>query len=614
MYRYPRLAPLQRYFAIHSEDADTLRIGRLLQVFLAIVLLGLTVRVGLRLVEGWGTAGIVPRMVGTWLTVVLAVGVSYWAIQHGRIRGVAHYLFLSLFISEMVTLWPTAATAQQYAPFLLFYLVGVTGILPVPQSAPYLLFCLVAAVRLDALGLDASRYIIVSLSIALVVWVIARAHKNALRQAQQATAELATLNATLQEKVAAQTTYLSRSNVQLQKALYIGRVTSISLNLDEQIHNTARLIRDEFRLAHVAILLLDEGNRFLMLREATGDMGRQQKQAGLRFPLGDASTLVGWVAQHREARQTAVANRQFSSPLHIPSAQAELALPLLTRNFLVGVLSVQRDTADHFADEEQTILQLVADQLANNIENSLLFTDLEQRTNNLTKLQAVIPLMSEQVNTQNALHVLAQQALELTSAEGAGIMLWQTAENCLEGVIHVGEIQTALVGYRIAPSQGVAGRCFAENRTIAVDDYSQWEGRIQRLDRDLVRGIMAVPVRERGTPLGVLLLVRQTNPEPFTPDDIQLVELLASQAGTIITNQQLLEETQQLANRERTLNQIAADIRRHLDAEMVLESAVSNLGRLLGDQRVTVRLFPPSESPASASPSATPAQPPTAVP
>jgi GAF domain-containing protein len=596
MYRFPRLAQYGRYFAIHTTDEEAQRIGRLLQFFLAIVLLGLSIRLGIRIAGDWGSPDIFFRAVGPLIGLLILIAVSYNRIQKGQSRGVAHLIFLSLFIGEMVVLWPTAVSTQQHAPFILLYLVGAMGILAVRHSGPYAFFPLLAAVRMNALGLDATRFIIASLSIGLTVWVIARAHKNALRQAKQASQELATLNATLQEQVAQRTLYLNQGNERLQKGLDIGRATSVSLNLDEQVHNAVRLIREQFGFSHVAILLLDESNRHLVLREATGDVGRRQKQAGYRVAMGEPNTLVSVVAEQREARQVSTAESRFQSPLHLQKSRAELALPLLTRNFLVGVLSVQSDTADTFSAEDITILQVVADQLANNIENGLLFTELEQRTTNLTKLQAVIPLMSEQINTQNALHVLAQQASELAHAEGAGIMLWNAGEDVLEGVLQTGETLLGLVGEKQAANQGLAGRCFANNETINLNNYHAWEGRLLRESNAPVMATMAVPIRERGTPLGVLLVARQTNPDPFSADEVQLVELLASQAGTVITNQQLLEETQQLANRERQLNQMAAEIRRNLDTEMVLESAVQNLGRLLHDQRITVRLYPSSQT------------------
>lgn len=596
MYRYPKLAHLNRFFVIQSDDSEAQRIGRLLQLLLGIVVLGLFVRLGVRVQEQWSTADLLLRTVGQLVGIAILATISYLGVRYGRAYATAHFIFTALFVGEIIVLWPTAGTAHQHSYLLLLYLVAVMGILPVRHSAPYVLFCLLAAVRLETLGIDSARYIITSFSLVLIVWVIARAQKNALRQAQLATQELANLNATLQEQVEQQTAYLRHSNERLQTSLAVGRAASASLNLNEQLYNAAKLIRDEFGFYHVTIFLMDESNQYLVLREATGEVGQQQKREGFRLRLGDSQSVVGWVAQRREARLASPNQPPFTPHPLLPHTQAELALPLLTRNFLVGVLDVQSDQPHGITAEDMTVLQLMADQLANNIENGMLFAELEQRTSNLAKLQTIATLMNEQANTQNALNVLAQQAQSLIQADGSSVWLWNRVEGVLELVHEVGFTLLGQIGNRLQPNQGLTGRTFTSNQTNVLEDYATWEERLWRDEQNPLHAMMAVPIRERGTPLGVLLVARQLSTEPFNADEVQVIELLASQAGTIITNQQLIEETQQLARRERALNQVSAEIRRSLDAEMVLESAANNLGQLLRDQRITVRLYPTPET------------------
>lgn len=588
MNRFPMLARLEPFLAIHSPDPEIRRTGRMLQWMTGIIILGLVVRGVLDVVQG----AVSTAAIQLGLAFLLG-GMAYVGTRSGRVYLITHLFFLTLFIIEIIALWPTMDTALQYAPLILPYLVAVIGVLPFRHSFPYAIFGLAAALRLQALGLPASQYIITGLSLVLVVWVITRVQKNALRQAQEASRELAELNSHLQERVAEQTVSLRHSNDKLQVSLAVGRAASASLNLDEQLYNTARLIRAEFGFDHVTIFLADENNRELVLREATGEVGQRQKQEGLRVRIGDVS-IVGWVAEQREAR---VAHNTANDPFFrthplLPQTQSELALPLLTRNFLVGVLDVQSSHAEAFSPEDITILQLMADQLANNIENAMLFHEVEQRTAHLAKLQTITALMSQQASTQNALNVLSQQTIELAGADGSAVFLWRPQNQHLELEINLGIESLGAPGFSVKSSEGLTGRCFTENKTLVLEDYAAWPARILATENTPIHAILAVPIRERGTPIGVLLVVRQQGQEPFNADEVQVIELLASQAGTIITNQQLIEETQQSAYRERALNQASADIRRNLDAEMVLESAAQHVAHLLGNAQVTVRLYP----------------------
>jgi serine phosphatase RsbU (regulator of sigma subunit) len=74
-----------------------------------------------------------------------------------------------------------------------------------------------------------------------------------------------------------------------------------------------------------------------------------------------------------------------------------------------------------------------------------------------------------------------------------------------------------------------------------MDDPSlgQWRAtdpEAARLDRAGTHALMAVPLVTAGSTLGVALFTRHRNPQPFTPDDLQLAEQLTHRAATGIHN------------------------------------------------------------------------------
>ncbi|MDI9887141.1 SpoIIE family protein phosphatase [Streptomyces sp. HNM0645] len=93
------------------------------------------------------------------------------------------------------------------------------------------------------------------------------------------------------------------------------------------------------------------------------------------------------------------------------------------------------------------------------------------------------------------------------------------------------------------PAHSPLTRCLTTGRSAVyrMDDPSlvQWRAtdpEAARLDEAGTRTLMAVPMLTAGSTLGVALFTRNRNPQPFTPDDLQLAEQLTHRAATGIHN------------------------------------------------------------------------------
>ncbi|MFE7271559.1 SpoIIE family protein phosphatase [Streptomyces sp. NPDC057623] len=76
--------------------------------------------------------------------------------------------------------------------------------------------------------------------------------------------------------------------------------------------------------------------------------------------------------------------------------------------------------------------------------------------------------------------------------------------------------------------------------STATGDLAQWlswdPARAQRIQEYGIHTTMSVPIQARGTTLGVAVLTRFENPEPFTPDDVLLAEEITARAAVCIDN------------------------------------------------------------------------------
>ncbi|HHJ06667.1 MAG TPA: GAF domain-containing protein, partial [Anaerolineae bacterium] len=85
--------------------------------------------------------------------------------------------------------------------------------------------------------------------------------------------------------------------------------------------------------------------------------------------------MVGWATYYGEARialDVGLEKHRFDNP-YLPLTRSEMALPLVSRGKVIGALDVQSVEGNAFSKEDVDTLQVMANQLANVIENARFF-------------------------------------------------------------------------------------------------------------------------------------------------------------------------------------------------------------------------------------------------
>jgi PAS domain S-box-containing protein len=171
---------------------------------------------------------------------------------------------------------------------------------------------------------------------------------------------------------------LGRYTIQMEVAANVAAATTSILDLNRLLASAVELIRERFELYYVGVFLVDERNEWAILRAGTGDAGREMMLRGHRLRVDDASSMIGWSVVHNEARialDTDKDSVQAQNPW-LPDTRSEGAVPLLAQGRAIGAITVQSSRVNAFADQDVTAFRILADQLANAIENARLFAEL----------------------------------------------------------------------------------------------------------------------------------------------------------------------------------------------------------------------------------------------
>ena len=174
------------------------------------------------------------------------------------------------------------------------------------------------------------------------------------------TARLNEFIETLEDRVAARTR-------DLQLAADVSKQINTLLDLDELLQQVATLTSQSFKFHSTHVFLLSEPQKALLHAAGADDDGHLLETGTQEIALDAENSLIAQAARTR----TLAAKNDPVPPDAIPSPiQAELAIPMLAKNELLGVLDVQ---SDHFSTEEINVLTTLAEQIAIAVRNANLF-------------------------------------------------------------------------------------------------------------------------------------------------------------------------------------------------------------------------------------------------
>jgi signal transduction histidine kinase/DNA-binding response OmpR family regulator len=184
--------------------------------------------------------------------------------------------------------------------------------------------------------------------------------------------------------------YLREMLVRRQRLLEAGarvshEITSI-LDLDELLRHAVDIICTEFGFYYSGIFLLSDGGSCLELHAGHGQPGEEMLRDHFSLPV-NRDSMTGTAVLTRQAQIVLDTEGQPShfKNAYLPRTRSEMALPLIFKGQVLGVLSVQSAELNAFTEEDSTALQSLADQIANAIHNAQLVRQLDQANQELVR-------------------------------------------------------------------------------------------------------------------------------------------------------------------------------------------------------------------------------------
>jgi GAF domain-containing protein len=192
---------------------------------------------------------------------------------------------------------------------------------------------------------------------------------------------------------------------------HITTTAASGTTLDEALQSAVNGLQVTLGGDRVTILLADREKKTLEVKAAVGYAGNV---FDIRVPIGTG--ITGWAAAHR---RTLRVGNVLSDTRYIeasPNTRSEMAIPLLYRSELLGVLNVESEQLSAYAENDEELLGTLGGSLAAIIANARL---LEQIRGQAERERILFEITDKIRRTTDMDTILATTASELTRAVGA---------------------------------------------------------------------------------------------------------------------------------------------------------------------------------------------------
>ena len=324
--------------------------------------------------------------------------------------------------------------------------------------------------------------------------------------------------------------------------LEVSAATSETLDLDRLLANVAEIVKEVIPYDLFAILLYSEKIPGLRIRHSIGH--RDELVRNLVIPLGEGLTGIA-----AATRQPVLAEDVRNDPRYLSSldaVRAELAVPMVTRGKLVGIIDLQSTRAGAYTEEDRSLLMLIASRVSFAIDNARLYRRVERQNRTLKTLAQLSQEFSSILELDELLKRIAKRMRSLINYDAFSLLLVDDEARVLRHRFSQRYDQRVEFG-NIPRGKGITGAAVESREPVRVYDTSADPRYIA--SHPGIRSEIAVPLVVKDRVVGVMDLESE-RVGYFTDDHVRMLTLVAPQIASSVENARLYEE---LGNRERRM-------------------------------------------------------------
>ena len=202
------------------------------------------------------------------------------------------------------------------------------------------------------------------------------------------------------------------------RASQISSVTEVShaltsiLEIDQLLSEVVQLIQRRFGYPHVHLFSVHQGRRLVIYQAGSGERSAAMRDQELSYSLDAPAGIIPTVAR---SGRSFLANDISIEPLYVASelppydTRAELAVPLLYGQEVIGVLDIQSTEVNAFNENDRSLFEALASTIAIAYRNASLYRSEKWRRQVAESFRDVAYQISNNVDLETLLEIILER-------------------------------------------------------------------------------------------------------------------------------------------------------------------------------------------------------------
>ena len=357
----------------------------------------------------------------------------------------------------------------------------------------------------------------------------------------------------------------------------LNRVMEVA-NTSQDKYYILQTATDEFRSLmqgfSAGVLLLDEsGDMLTLVTESYADPS-MPKLAGRSMPISVNPATNSSIKSGKTVLVADAQNDPILEPIRAimkqRNIQSVLVTPMFSRNKVIGVFSIDtNDPTRSFDNDDITLIETLAKQLASAIENVQLFDEIQHRAADLSTVATVSTTTATVLDPDELLKTVVNISKERFGLYHAHIFLNNDDELVLtSGAGEVGQkmLESGLT-IDINAEKSLVARAARGRQAVIINDVTKEEGFLPNPLLPNTQSEMAVPMLVGESVLGVFD-IQSDKINAFTEEAADIYTTLASQVAVALQNARLYQEQASVVTQLRELDRLKSSFLANMSHEL----------------------------------------------
>ncbi|VVB90199.1 Methyl sulfide methyltransferase-associated sensor [uncultured archaeon] len=403
-------------------------------------------------------------------------------------------------------------------------------------------------------------------------------------------------------KVQERTRILNRKNIELAALIKTNQSISKGLDLNNVLDTAVREVVRIVNVSYCSIILVDEGKNYGTVTSEYSSLSNMEPSPGERIDLEDCPILNEAYQEKQyvllEDTEKAELSSKEKETFEKLKMRSILVMPIVAGEKTKGIMQLSSiGELKNFSEEEISISQAIASQVAIAIENAHLFTELKQHDETIETLFEIDRVVSQSLDLDELLKEAIAKTVQVTSSDAGWIyLLGEDGETLsLKTYLRISD-ELAQKASVLKVGQGVSGITVRTGNPVTMDieNYPEKE-LIPFLEKDGVTSIAGMPLLSKGKVLGTIIISSRMH-RVLARDEIDLLTSIGNQIGVAVENARLYREAKasyeklqkafnELASLDRMKSDFLSNVSHELKTPLV---SIRGYGELLYDGKLGI--------------------------